>query len=414
MFEKERDSRDYKPHSGRRVHEKFQTVRMPSALIKPRYIALDSSHFGQWARDSASNKAIERAEAVRFEEWLQGQGYVPLMCHHHLEELANHENEAIVLNRLRFIRNLKFFAWIAQMDGSIGMGSIVTLLAEEARAAMEFPSSNAVEIRDRAASQLIKVGTGEDVIGPDPDAWLELQPIFRASSEKAREVMAVGRSKVIDISDMKMADLMNGRLRKGENLRRQIEIVRGSFAFDIAQRGDPRIRSPSAMAGIFIDQVEELSKSGPQSASELVLYGLTRQGVSASDIKPESTVGDMLTLGVFRSQLRVVADKIGFKFEDMAAAITVDQIPSWIISEALRRHGQDLPRRQGSELNDGHLACLAAYADITFVDKRTLENFRRASSKAPLFAQLVKRVERSPSYREIPDILGRIGKAFPT
>jgi hypothetical protein len=37
----------------------------------------------------------------------------------------------------------------------------------------------------------------------------------------------------------------------------------------------------------------------------------------------------------------------------------------------------DIPKREGGELTDTALACLAAYADVTLVDKRTWEGVRR-------------------------------------
>ena len=44
-----------------------------------------------------------------------------------------------------------------------------------------------------------------------------------------------------------------------------------------------------------------------------------------------------------------------------------------MIEECMRAHAQDQPERKGSDLNDTHLLCLAPYADVTYVDKRTLE-----------------------------------------
>lgn len=71
----------------------------------------------------------------------------------------------------------------------------------------------------------------------------------------------------------------------------------------------------------------------------------------------------------------------------------------------MRRYAQKLPERKGSDLNDTCLACLAAYADVTFVDKRTRETFRRARSKDAAFDAVCKRVEVASSYRDIPKIL---------
>lgn len=377
---------------------------MPNLIHKPRYIALDTSHIAQWVRDRSSGEP-GRAAARGFERWLEQSGYVPLLCLHHLEELAKHDNESVVLGRLRFIGGLKFVAWIANAGGADrSTGTIVSLLAEEAKAALESPGQSVIQVRDRAMARLVHVGTGEDILGPDPDIWLAMQPAFLENAAKAREVMALARSSVVDISDMKMSALMNGRVSPGDEIERRLDLMARTFAADIARRGDQRISDPGEMANRFMGSVRELAQPVPDGAAELVLRSLACQGVCADDIGPESTVGEMLDLGMFRSQLRIVGPAIGASPAALAT-LRMDQLPSWSISRALERHAQELPERKGSECNDAHLACLSAYADVTFVDKRTLENFRRALRKDKLLARLARRVERASSYRDIPSIL---------
>jgi hypothetical protein len=52
-------------------------------------------------------------------------------------------------------------------------------------------------------------------------------------------------------------------------------------------------------------------------------------------------------------------------------------------------------------LNDQYLVCLAPYADVTYVDKRTHEWVARARRASPEFAGLVRRVEKASGYAEI-------------
>jgi hypothetical protein len=50
---------------------------------------------------------------------------------------------------------------------------------------------------------------------------------------------------------------------------------------------------------------------------------------------------------------------------------------------------------------------LAPYADVTYVDKRTLESVRRARSKVAAFEQLVGEVRRAGGHAEISAALMR-------
>ncbi len=80
----------------------------------------------------------------------------------------------------------------------------------------------------------------------------------------------------------------------------------------------------------------------------------------------------------------------------------MEQCPHWIIDDALTRFRPSLPERRGSDLNDGYLAVLAAYADHLYVDKRKAENFRQASAKAPALKALIGKVWKAAHYADIP------------
>lgn len=67
----------------------------------------------------------------------------------------------------------------------------------------------------------------------------------------------------------------------------------------------------------------------------------------------------------------------------------------------MRAYAHDQPERKGSELNDTHLLCLAPYAEVTYVDKRTLESVRRARSKVAIFDKLIGCVTKAAGYAEI-------------
>jgi hypothetical protein len=306
--------------------------------------------------------------------------------------------------RLRFISNLPLVAWIG-MPPEGGVGTVVTLFAEEIAAATAMPSASALAIRDYARRRLLHVGKGTDLLGVAPEHWLELRPAFAAQAEKERQVAAFTRLHTIDIAKVPVAEMLNGRLREGHKLRRQLEIMAGSFAADIANRADPRITHPKVMAADFMRSVERMAQPTPATAAELILRGLATQGVTATDLKPDSTIGEMLELGLFRCMLKVMADETGLPYSETLRNIRSEQLPAWTIAKALERHLPDLPVHEGGEITDIHLACLAAYADLTLVDKRTLEGVRRLRSKEPKVAQLLGRIERLARFEQIPSVL---------
>jgi hypothetical protein len=159
------------------------------------------------------------------------------------------------------------------------------------------------------------------------------------------------------------------------------------------------------MAAEFMRNVEQMAGEDPGTPAELVLRGLATQGVTAADITPTSTVGEMLELGLFRAQLKLATEMAGVPYAEAVRVVRPEQIPSWTINRALDRHMPDLPRREGGELPDAHLACLAAYADVTFVDKRTWEGVRRLRQKELELARLLGRIERLARFDETAAVL---------
>lgn len=380
----------------------------PTMLIyRPRYISLDTSHIAQWIRDTISARAEDQQAAAEFDRWLAESGCIPLITLHHIEELCSHNDTGLVHTRLRFLGARKLVAWIGDSTVDIGPSGIVSILREELRAAYEAPLSSPADIRQEATRHLFRVGSGQDMLGPDPDIWLHLSEIFAARTAYAREMVAITRSDVIDIRDMPIHHFINGRRREGEGLRRRLSLIRGTYATDIEKHGDRRIKDPDAVASEFLQPVEEMTEALPHSPKELILSVLAQQGIEPDDIRQNSTVGEILDLGEFLQRVRIVAPGMQLPWREVKRRVRMERIPSELITAGMRRHAQKLPERKGSDLNDTYLACLAAYADVTFVDKRTRETFRRARSKDAAFDAICKRVEVAPSYRNIPKIISR-------
>lgn len=377
---------------------------MSNGLFEPRYIALDSYQLGEWARDHFSERAADRTEAAAFERWLELNGWIPLFCIHHIEELINHNDDSVALKRLRFIGNMNLVSWINNHENCIG--GIVTLLAEEVRAAVQNPNSGISAIRDTAKSNIIQVGNGKTLLLNDPDAWLELRAEFASQAKKSREIVALSRLRIVDLRKKPISDLLKGRIRKGNDLRYQLELISKTIAVNIYQKGDRMIENPREVAEKFTDEIAEMGLTVNESAAELVMRLLAIQGVTAEDIKPYSTVGSLLDLGLFRRRLNIASTSIGIPYSVAVGTVRPEQIPSWQISKALEMYTPDVPERKGSEIIDGHLFCLSPYANVTLVDKRTYEAFRRLRRKDPKLANLVGRVEFASNYRAIPALLG--------
>jgi hypothetical protein len=371
-------------------------------ILTPKLVALDTSHWNKWLRDVLSPDTSVRRGALRFRDSLLDLGYTILFCWHHLQELLAVGNKDVAASRLHFIRDIPFLSWIGTLDAD-GLGSITDVMAAEAlviyQGAAEPPA-----VRSAAKSLLLKSGPGNSLV-PDHPLFLSIMHEWaQQSADKARTITAISPIDFID-PRKKIGELMAGRIRKPDQRDRVLIAQHRAVTAEIALHGDRRITNAQQRADVFMSEVLAFARTAPPTARELVLRGLSLQGIDEDEVDPAATIEELGRLGVFRSQLRVVAPKTGIPFAMLKRRVRAEQMPHQIIVNALRVHGQKLAERKGSDLNDGYLATLAAYADVLCVDKRVEENFRRGLRKEPQLQSLVGHVEKTSDYRAIPDML---------
>ncbi|GFE66531.1 hypothetical protein [Litoreibacter roseus] len=282
---------------------------------------------------------------------------------------------------------------------------MTTILASEVQAAFQSPDADVETVLRLAAKGLIAVGTGEDLLGPDPHDWLDLIPVFATQNERAREIAALTHTDVIGTSKLTLRKLMNSSRKTGDKLEVSLEIMQGTFVQEIKASGDRRIDDPEILAQEFMAAVRAFGDANPGDAKSLVLAGLAEQGIEPSDLHLDMTVDEALELGVFFSRVRTVTQGKGMLWQELKKRVRKSNIPSAVVVGDVAKFLPTTVERKGSELNDMHLATLAPYADVTFVDKRMHHAFRQAFRKNKSLEEICNRVERASSYRDIPQIV---------
>lgn len=373
----------------------------PTNFIEARFVSIDSSHLAAIAGDWSSTNPSRRSTAQKFEAALLDNGLIPLLSWHHIEELLQHRDDSVVASRVKFLQSLPIVAWIRCSTGLPAIGSVVDIFAAEVAAALEMPDAGRIAVRDCTANVIIDVGIGAEAMAPYVDKWRNLRAILWAREERAREIVAISRSDLVDKGETKVVDWLAAEIRSPADARRQLSVMRARLADDIALRGDKRIPDPTLVADAFFDEVEESGMTMISRTGNPALHFLLQQGIEVDDIKPETTMAEIYELAEFRKKLRVANENLGLDWTDLTRRVSKEQIPCWLIQSSLQRYGQDQAERKGSDLVDNYLACLAAYADITYVDKRTKENVRRARQKSPDFSTLVRQIEKAGHYSQI-------------
>lgn len=375
--------------------------RSASAILHPRLVALDSSHIGALARDSCCADAKRNRDAKAFVLAFNNMGCVLLLSLHHIQELITHRDEAVVQERMTFLASLPMLAWIASAAADEVVGSVLDILAHEVATAYAAPDADAVAVRDAVAAKVIRLDSGLRAVAPFLEQWRVLRPMLLSQQERARKIVAISRSNFAGVSNIRVRDYIDAKLRNPADIARRFHGLHGSLAADIRSRGDKRIVDAAQTATEFLEDVTAQASEALAHTSYPTLQFLKAFDVDLAEIDENTTVGDVGELATFRKKLGLVNRNLGLPWSELRSCVKASKLPSEVIQSALRRYGQDNPERKGSDLADSYLACLSAYAVVTYVDKRTCENVRRARQKSAVFAAVARRVEKAGSYQDI-------------
>lgn len=305
------------------------------------------------------------------------------------------DNDESARERVSYIQAIPLLAWMRLDKHSAGLASISHILAAEAIAASE-GYKDLIAIRDRARSLLLRTGSGREAIGDKGWVWEVVRPQLLARKGRDDFVAAVLPVRTFD-ENRTIGEICESAINSPGERREQLKrIYRHVFNEAFTSNGGDPARARQWTED-FMDMVLPGLPQPGTSVRDLLVSSLVGQGIDASEIRDDCVLADLSRLGIFRSQLRVIASETGRSFDDLKR-IPMDALPSRVISEALKRHGQKRDLRPGSDLHDGHLAVLAAYCDTLYVDKRTSEDFRRARQKEPWLDGLIGEIAKAPDF----------------
>jgi hypothetical protein len=361
-----------------------------------KYIALDTAQIGDWCRDRVSPKKDLQDAVMEFESAFLGGGHVLVLTLHHIIELLRATPD-VALKRVEFLALLPKVAWprSRMKDGHIG--NVLDIMAAEVIAALT--CINAVEVCKQVRPSVFIAGSGRDLIGANPSDWLMLRPEALAQADSDRRNVAITRSQTIKAPKLTVAELKASKFRSPEEAVKIFPSLMQALAIDIRDRGDRRLEKPTLVAADFYAEVINHAAALEGGVEEAIRKDFAAKDVELDELGPNAYLADLLDLVVFRKQLRVISKWADLTWEQVKSLATIDKLPSAMIERGLRLYGQDQKERKGSEINDRYLATLACYADLTYLDKRTLNDFREVKRRYPVLKELLQQTEKNSNWR---------------
>lgn len=368
-------------------------------LITPQIIAPDTSQWANWLDDALGTEPDRRAAARGLHQQLLDQGKIAFLSWHHLEELLGIASDENARARVAYLQSLPLIAWMRFPDEEVGLGAIVDILAAEAIAVAE-GCDDPADVRDHVRARLMRTGPAIDAIGNENWVWEVVRPHLLARRPHVGMVAALSGFSVFDMNQT-LAQAAAQQVRSPEERKRMLVAIHAKVMRE-ATEADPK-RSPAearAMADEFISRVLAMAPKQEVKVRDLLVSNFISQGLDPEEIRDEAPLSNLSLLVTFRQHLQVVAERTDLSFSQLKQ-VRMERLPSWLITDALRRHGQKRRVRPASDVLDEHLAVLAAYTDLLYVDRRTHEDFRRVRQKSPEVARLLCPIAKAKHYSDL-------------
>lgn len=381
-----------------------------AVLIIPRLIALDSSIIGNVARDFYHSNQQNQKKAMRFLDCLSSKNLIPLITWHHIEELLQHNDEAVVDNRIHFIKNFPMVAWFDSVNSQGVVGSILDIQATELSWLIDNPSITLEVVIQKTKDKLLKFGSGQDLVSIfnyDEETWKQIRENLAHRQERCREVASIGHAKMGDDETEKLTKLSDWQLRSPEETLRELKKLGIKLEKDLMDRGDKKLSDHKLVAQEFIKDVYKHGTRLYYSKGSVRENFLKSFDLNPEDLSSKNTIEDIGYTAIFRKKLKILAEKLSINYEDLFRTIKEDCCPSWLIWREVDKVLKTANRACGSNITDKYHSILALYVDILIVDKRVHEIFRQVIRKNEVIKKIIAKVVKLSDYGNISKVIGK-------
>ena len=374
-------------------------------LVRPRFIAIDSSILASWARDAFATDPKLSACARDVQTSLLSANWIPIICLQHFIELARHSDLEVAAKRVDFLKSFSHIAWLGRSYGSNILGAIVDIFEAEVAVIVESPNIDFADIQGSVREKIVHCGSPTDI--EVLNDWEYLRPTLMAMAIREQEITSIVHTERAVNDDVEIAQLGNIQINDPTHFERLLLDEIAETTEDLTGLGDPRLTDPNHTAREFLSTVAsnlvEAANRGGTAADDFA----EQHDVPRNDISDTTTLRQSKQLARMRRLTRVAVNQLGLDLDQVWPKIRDAKIPSEVIQETIRKARETAPRASGSDLGDDYLACLAPYVDAIIVDKRTHEFMTQGARRDPYFREMVGFFEKTASYKQLPEILAR-------
>lgn len=364
-------------------------------ITKPKLIAIDNSILGKISKDYYSGDLVKQKKAIEFIKNCKTQGYLPVFCFHHIEEILQHENEHVVSKKLSLIKKFPCVAWIKSVSQNFSVGSITDILGIEIQKISQSPDITLPELVEYVRNELVSYSTGSEFIEMIEPECHAIHKFSLLDIEKGKAVASISHVRNPEaIEKMKLSDLKTSQLKNKNEMSGSLNQLGNHYLSELEKRGDKKLRDREGAVSNFLqkvrESVEEVYKQPSGSDYKNFLNAI---GVDEKYVDDNWTIGELGYFATFTKKLLVISRTFYLK-EDIVLKLPLSKYPSWHIEVELDKCIKKEKNAHGSNIIDKYLASFSLYADILVADKRVKEYFeqiiRREDKLSILKGKIVK------------------------
>lgn len=374
------------------------------SILAPKLAMLDTGTIAQAVASPGDLHVKELRTGLRSGEW------IPYVTWHHLEELVSHENNDVVRRRFEFFEGLPHVAYLKQTREGPNVGAAMDVRDCEIAYLADHPGASHADVIQVVWPE-VRSGfcTGGEFIAANLEWWLFFRAFCADQTRLQKEEIAnVTQFPTTDITERLPDKGRSPPTNSIQESRRQFARMTGKLKRQIEAHGDCRHLDPEAIALKLMREAYQDSVSLVENGGDHVEAMLKRDGVSRDRLPKNPTWEDEGYEAIFVAQLGVHARRLLRNKEELLRLVRKEQIPAWVIWEAVDRRMKRMERAEIGNVNDKHILNFGPYVDVVNVDKRIADLLRQASSAHPLLGELYQKVPKRRGLKGLVEHLRRV------
>jgi hypothetical protein len=374
---------------------------------RPKLICLDTSTWGNLARDVGKDK-----DAQRVIEIIQDGTMIPYITWHHLAELMHHGNDSVVSSRIALIRSLNFIAFSRQPEEVANVGSALDVKDKEICQLLLHPHASHLQIINSARDQLTNgFMSGKQFCQKNEDWWsLYRNQYSHEVTTKMAEIAAI--SHFPTTNEDELIPEMHGKYKvcSSEQAAHHFSVLEKELNTRLRNNVKKPLTNPDDLAFELMYEAYQDGINDYGEQKEGMEWFLKKFDIELERLPKNPAVGDMGEEAVFIKQLAIHERRLNLPTGTLRQALRKEMLPSWIVGQCLSREIKRLPKAESGNLNDKMIATFGLYVDHIQLDKRIRHCIKKLAKTSELFQIINNRLIKSSDHKGLVSELEEINQ----